>query len=408
MLLTLFTAHPRGCPGATGRPPCPDANRPAGRNLRKEPASPLLASCWTPDALAERGWRGALKTSWRVLATCWQGTISNRLPQQSAALTYYTLMSVGPILALALTVSGYILTRSGNAGDNPAKQAIVTSIEYLVPQVAAQTPAANSGTNKPTAASGPKQLREINVELDAFVDRLLANAANGQAGVVGLGLILVLAVLMLSRVEDALNGIWGVRYGRSWRDRFANYLLFLVLFFLIGATTVTMLSMAALAKMFGDSTNWLGDWLIRLPWGEAIIGFISGSGPFFVSLGLLALAFAVFNRMMPNVRVRWSAALIGGTTIALLITANHHLAALYVGKVSQFQDLYGELSIVLVLMFGTYLAWLFVLIGGQVAYAYQHRRALALHKAWESLSHRARRTLAFVCAAETLRRYRGA
>jgi membrane protein len=107
------------------------------------------------------------------------------------------------------------------------------------------------------------------------------------------------------------------------------------------------------------------------------------------------------------VRVRWSAALIGGTTIALLITANHHLAALYVGKVSQFQDLYGELSIVLVLMFGTYLAWLFVLIGGQVAYAYQHRRALALHKAWESLSHRARRTLAFVCAAETLRRYRG-
>jgi membrane protein len=362
----------------------------------KTPRSPLLASCWTPDALAERGWRGALKTSWRVLATCWQGTISNRLPQQSAALTYYTLMSVGPILALALTVSGYILTRSGNLKDNPAKQAIVTSIEYLVPQVAAQAPAANSGTNKPTAASGPKQLREINVELDAFVDRLLANAANGQAGVVGLGLILVLAVLMLSRVEDALNGIWGVRYGRSWRDRFANYLLFLVLFFLIGATTVTMLSMAALAKMFGDSTNWLGDWLIRLPWGEAIIGFISGSGPFFVSLGLLALAFAVFNRMMPNVRVRWSAALIGGTTIALLITANHHLAALYVGKVSQFQDLYGELSIVLVLMFGTYLAWLFVLIGGQVAYAYQHRRALALHKAWESLSHRARRTLACV------------
>ena len=168
-------------------------------------------------------------------------------------------MSVGPILALALTVSGYILTRSGSAGDNPAKQAIVAGIEYLVPQVAAQAPSANGGTNKPTTASSPTQLREINVELDAFVDRLLANAANGQAGVVGLGLILVLAVLMLSRVEDALNGIWGVRYGRSWRDRFANYLLFLVLFFLIGATTVTMLSMAALAKMFGDSTNWLGD-----------------------------------------------------------------------------------------------------------------------------------------------------
>ena len=406
MLLTLFTPtrgvapEPKlvhlarmepGLPAETSPPP---------------PRPALLASCWTPAALAERGWRGALKTGWRVLATCWHGTVSNRLPQQSAALTYYTLMSVGPILALALTVSGYILTRSGSQGDNPAKQAIVAGIEYVVPQVSAKATATN-GTGTSTVAAGPKQLRDINVELDAFVDHLLANAANGQAGVVGLGLILVLAVLMLSRVEDALNGIWGVRYGRSWRDRFANYLLFLVLFFLIGATTVTMLSMAAIAKMFGDSTNWLGDWLIRLPWGEELIGFVAGNGPFFVSLGLLALAFAIFNRMMPNVRVRWSAAFIGGTTIALLITANHHLAALYVGKVTQFQDLYGELSIILVLMFGTYLSWLFVLLGGQVAYAYQHRRALARHKAWESLSHRARRTLAFVCAAETLRRYRG-
>jgi membrane protein len=74
--------------------------------------------------------------------------------------------------------------------------------------------------------------------------------------------------------------------------------------------------------------------------------------------------------------------------------------------VTELQSLYGELSIVLVLMFGTYLSWLFVLIGGQVAYAFQNRRTLARHKSWEALSHRARRTLAFLCVAETLRRYR--
>jgi membrane protein len=109
--------------------------------------------------------------------------------------------------------------------------------------------------------------------------------------------------------------------------------------------------------------------------------------------------------MMPNVRVRWSSAFVGGLAIALLIAINHRIASLYVGKVTQFQSLYGELSIVLVLMFGTYLTWLFVLIGGQIAYAYQNRYALARHKAWEGLSHRARRTLAFVCISETLRPY---
>lgn len=137
-----------------------------------------------------------------------------------------------------------------------------------------------------------------------------------------------------------------------------------------------------------------------------MIDFFSGGGPALISVTLLTLAFAAFNRMMPNVRVRWSAAFVGGLAIALLIAINHHVAALYVGKVTQLQSLYGELSIVLVLMFGSYLTWLFVLIGGQVAYAYQNRHALARHKAWEGLSHRARRTLAFVCVSETLRRYR--
>ena len=70
---------------------------------------------------------------------------------------------------------------------------------------------------------------------------------------------------------------------------------------------------------------------------------------------------------MPNARVRWSAALVGGLAIAVLVVGNHRLAALYVGKVTELQSLYGELSIVLVLMFGIYLSWLFVLIGGQVA-----------------------------------------
>jgi membrane protein len=249
-------------------------------------------------------------------------------------------------------------------------------------------------------------LREINKDLDGLVDGLLKNAASGEAGIIGLILILGLAVLMLSRVEDALNGIWGVRFGRSWRDRFANYLLFLVLFFLVGASTLTMLSAASITASIGEGTTWLSTWLQRVPGGGTLTNFFSGGGPLLVSIALLTVAFGAFNRMMPNVRVRWSAAFIGGFTIALLVAANHRLAALYVGKVTHFQSLYGELSIVLVLMFGSYLTWLFVLIGGQVAYAYQNRRALARHKAWEGLSHRARRTLAFVCVSETLRRYR--
>jgi membrane protein len=366
--------------------PAPTTTPPAG----------FLEASWSPEALAERGWRGASKSAWRVIATTWHGVVAHRLPQQSAALTYYTLMSLGPLLGLALTVSGFILSRAGDQQDNPAKRAIVAAVEYAAPQIVA----------KASAEGHHATLREINKDLDALVDRLLKTAASGEAGVIGLLLLFGLAVLMLSRVEDALNGIWGVRFGRSWRDRFANYLLFLVVFFLVGATTLTMLSAASLAASLGAGATWLTGWLQKIPGGGWFADFVGGGGPLFVSLALLTLAFAAFNRMKPNARVRWSAALVGGLAIAVLVVCNHRLAALYVGKVTELQSLYGELSIGLVLLFGTYLSWLFVLIGGQVAYAYQNRRTLARHKSWEALSHRARRTLAFLCVAETLRRYR--
>ena len=153
----------------------------------------FLEASWVPEALTERGWRGAAKTLWRMLATTWHGVVTHRLPQQSAALTYYTLMSLGPLLGLALTVSGFILSRTDAPQDNPAKRAIVAAVEYAAPQIVAK---AATPDHHPT-------LREINKDLDALVDRLLQTAASGEAGVIGLLLILGLAVLMLSRVEDA-------------------------------------------------------------------------------------------------------------------------------------------------------------------------------------------------------------
>ncbi|NBS05524.1 MAG: hypothetical protein EBS64_10130 [Verrucomicrobia bacterium] len=75
---------------------------PAAKNLPENDRPSLLEASWTPEALVERGWKGSCKATWRVIATTWHGVRDNRLPQQAAALTYYTLMSLGPLLALAL------------------------------------------------------------------------------------------------------------------------------------------------------------------------------------------------------------------------------------------------------------------------------------------------------------------
>lgn len=355
----------------------------------------FLRDCWSSQSLAEGGWRGKAKSAWRILVTSWQGLWDNQLPQKSAALTYYTLMSLGPVLALGLTVSGFILSRqTTTGGENPAKRAIVSAIEYIAPQVSA-----NTGSSHP-------KLAEINRDLDMLVDRLLANAADSGAGAIGLTLVIGLAVVMLSRVEEALNGIWAVARGRSWRDRFANYCLFLILFFLVGAASLTILSLAEIIDRAGVAAQGIASWFELLPGGQNLVTFLRGSGPELVTIALLAGAFTCLYRLLPNARVRWTSAAIGGLATAGLILTNHQLASAYVGKVVEFHSLYGQLSIVPVMMFGCYVSWLIVLAGGQIAFAFQHRRAHARHRHWEGLSHRIRRSIAFICVTEALRCYR--
>lgn len=348
---------------------------------------------WTTEGLRSRGALGAVRATWRVVAMSWRGIWGNQLPQRAAALTYYTLMAVGPVLALALTVSGFILQRQAAGGENPAKQALVAAIQYVAPQVTGAAQGAH-----PTLA-------EVNHELDAMVDRLLANAASGTAGAIGLGLVIILAVLMLGRVEDALNATWRAERGRGWGERFARYCLFIVLFFLLGSASLAVFSVGAIVERAGAATAGLAGWISQLPGGEGLVGFLRGAGPEAVTLALLAAGLACLYRLLPNARVRWTSALVGGLVAGALILANQMLAAAYIGKVLEFRTLYGELGIVPVLMFGGYISWLILLVGGQVACGYQHRRA-STGKGWDALSHRSRRSLAFVSLVETLRRHR--
>lgn len=369
------------------------SDQPAMNPLRRLRAAER--NLWTLDWLGRGGALGALASGWRTLMTTLRGTVANQLPQRAAALTYYSLMAVGPVLALALTVSGFILARQTAGGENPAKQALVAAIQYAAPQVAA---------NGPTGAH--PTLAQVNRELDAMVDRLLANAANGTAGAIGLGIVILLAVLMLGRVEDALNATWRAERGRPWSERFARYCLFLVLFFLLGSASLAVFSIGAIVERAGSATAGLAGWAARLPGGERLVEFLRGAGPELVTLGLLGAGLACLYRFLPNARVRWASAWVGGLAAGALILGNQMLAAAYIGKVLEFRTLYGELGIVPVLMFGGYVSWLILLVGGQVACSHQHRRALT-GKGWDALSHRARRSLAFVCLTETLRRHRG-
>jgi membrane protein len=109
--------------------------------------------------------------------------------------------------------------------------------------------------------------------------------------------------------------------------------------------------------------------------------------------------------VIPNTHVRWRAALTGALVVALLMTANNFLQFLYLKRVILTKSLFGSLGIVPVLMFGLYIFWLFVLVGGQISYAVQNVRIRNSRVAWGSLSIRNRERLSLTVLMAVCRRY---
>ena len=125
----------------------------------------------------------------------------------------------------------------------------------------------------------------------------------------------------------------------------------------------------------------------RWPWiGDTVFYLL----PFVV----LSLAFALFYQLMPNTRVQPQAALIGGIVGGTLWQMNNKLSVLYVSKALSYSQVYGALSIIPLFLVGTYFSWLIMLLGAQVAYAYQNRQSYLQEKQAEGVSQRGREFVA--------------
>lgn len=404
---------------------------------------------WSTESLGDKSAQGRFYAAVRVIGITVKGVVLNKIPLNAAALTYYTLMSLGPILALVLVVAGTVI-RSQPNGHELLKKAVLDGVHLVVPQAGATgekpagepaddktagaveptkpiSPAAAvatatigakstitaakaavkqeagvtaqdaAGTDKPAAPAGGA------MDIDAMVDKMLRQSASGSAGAVGTTILIVLSVLMLTRVENAFNAIWGVTKGRPWKDRFINYVLFIMLGCLIGAASLTMLSAGSVAKSLGDHVP---QWVHDMPGGTMLLNFFQGAGPTVISIALLAGLVGMLIRFLPYTRVHWKAAFGGGLFVALALVGNQKLGALYAGKVAGFQNLYGSMSIILVMMFGMYLSWMLLLIGCQLTFAVQYVHRLAAFRTWENISSRTRQTLCFGCLVIIARRLR--
>ena len=212
-----------------------------------------------------------------------------------------------------------------------------------------------------------------------YIHEFIQNTRSGTLGVTGSVLLIFAAISMLSRIEDTFNDIWGVARGRSW---FMRVVLYWGVISLAPILLIVALGLASGAHL--ESTRKL---ITAMP-------FVSRFTFQFLPVVMLCLTFAAFYSLIPNTKVHWGAALVGGLAGGIMFHLNNVVSVLYVSRVVSNSKIYGSLGLVPVFMIGLYFSWLILLFGAQVAYAYQNRATYFEERQIENINQRGREFIA--------------
>lgn len=314
--------------------------------------------------------------------------VRNKCPVRASSLAYTSLLAIVPMLAVGIGISSSLLKKQG---EEPINRIVSRLVESVTPDAQAdglglrrtlgQTNV-TAGVASPAdeAESAKAELVEsTRQQITARIHEFVSNTQSTAMSVTGVVALLVVAILMLARIEETFNDIWGVTQGRSWFTRVMQYWAALSLGPILWAMAIAVTGSQYVRKF------------------EDLVGSLGALGEFSLSLGLglmpyvlLSVLFGTLYMLMPNTRVDWRAAAVGGVIAGTLWQLNQEFSFFYVSRVVSNSRIYGSLSAIPVFMIGLYISWIIVLFGGQVAYAYQNRRSYLEERQVEAVNQRSR------------------
>lgn len=266
-------------------------------------------------------------------------------PSMGAAISYYTVFSLAPLLVIVIALAGAVFGREAVEGQ------IVAQLGGMIGQEGA-----------------------------SLVQSLVAASSDTEkglvAGLVSAVVLLVGATTVFAELQSALDRIWhvppsakpqGIR--ATLRARLMSFGLILALVFLL----MTSLAVSAALAAFGAFTSKL------MPGFEALLQMAN----FAVSFGIVTVLFAAIFKFMPSTKIAWRDVWVGAVTTALLFEIGKFLIGLYLGKSSMRESFAAAGSLVVLIAWVYYAAQIF-LLGAEFTKVYaQDHGSVAAREAME-------------------------
>jgi membrane protein len=268
---------------------------------------------------------------WTVLKRALSGWWNDNVPHLGAALSYYTLFSLAPILIVAMAIAGFAFGAEAVRGE------IVSQIDGLVGHEGA-------------------------LAVQAMLEGAAKPSSSIPATIIGIITFFLGATGAFLELQTALNAIWRVKPKASTSflrslmiDRLISFGLVVAVGFLLLTSLLISAGLAALDRYMGQAFPG-----VAILWQAANV---------IVSLGVITLLFAMIYKLLPDVELAWSDVWVGGLVTAGMFTMGKFLIGLYLGT-SGLASSYGAAGSVIVLLVWVYYSSQVVLLGAEFTRAY--------------------------------------
>ncbi|MGO9138078.1 MAG: YhjD/YihY/BrkB family envelope integrity protein [Syntrophales bacterium] len=286
----------------------------------------------------------------RILLAAWRGFNNHQCQLRASALTFYSLLSIVPIAAMAFGIAkGFDM------------QTILQ--ERLLEKFEGQ--------------------EEVLTKVFEFANTLLANTSGGVVAGVGVAVLFWTIIKVLGNIESSLNDIWGIKKPRSLARKATDYLSVMlispILLVVSGSATIFIASQVTFITQKIAVLGALG----------TVVSFILKFAPYSIMWGLFSFIYI----FMPNTKVNFKSGLFSGIIAGTINQTVQWLYVTFQVGVAQYNAIYGSFTALPLFLVWVQLSWLIVLAGAELSYAHQQSDMLEFEPDIERVSAHFRKLL---------------
>lgn len=282
----------------------------------------------------------------RIFILAVQGFLKDDCAMRASALTYYTLLSMVPVVAMAFGIAkGFGL-----------RELIDKQIAHMA-----------AGANWP---------EDIVTKIMSFSDSMLESAKGGIIAGVGFALLCWTVINILGRVEDSFNHIWEVKKPRGLIRKLTDYIA--IVFF----TPILLIISSSAAVVVTSKVGVIVRSIELLGVVAPLIFFVLKLLPYVSIWAMLMLNYII----IPNTRVPIKSAILAGIITGTVFQIVQYIYIKFQIGVSHYGAIYGSFAVLPLFVAWVQVSWMIVLLGAEIAVAHDNKETFGYHRDFSGLS----------------------